>query len=483
MSFRNGFALGLAMLLVIVAGALGFRAAFVRKSTRAIQTESVPAHFSSRSSLSRNFEALATRVEGAVVNINTEHEAPANFRDPFRSFFNGPGVFDLFDGFGSSRWSSLGSGFIVNSDGYILTNSHVVENASRISVKLSDHRIMEAVVVGTDPKTDLAVLKIGSSNLPVLRLAQSDDVSVGEWVAAFGSPFGLDQTMTAGIISAKGRVIGSGFYDNFLQTDAAINPGNSGGPLVNLEGEVVGVNTTIPGQGRGFNGIGFAIPAATARRVYGLLMDSGKVTRGWIGIRIQEVTPEIARSFGLNDPGGALVSDVASGSPAAKAGLKSGDIILEFNGRQIQTSRDLSVAVADTKVGIRARMKILRNGQELWFDVTVGERPSAVAQHFRSPGINEPGRLGIVVENVTPEVQAQMNLSSTSGVLVIDVVPGSAADVGGVHPGDVIHAINHSHVFTAADLLAVMRDLKEGSTVLLRVERQGSIFYLAFELS
>jgi serine protease Do len=481
MSFRKGFALGLAMLLVIVAGALSFRKAFV-KSTGALQNKLSPADDSSLSPLKHNFEALAASVMGALVNVNTLREDAATLRDPFRDFFSGRRAFDLLDG-NNSRRSSLGSGFIVASNGYILTNSHVVENASKISVKLSDHRIMDAVVAGTDPKTDLAVLKIPGSNLPVLHLAQSDDVAVGDWVAAFGSPFGLEQTMTAGIISAKGRGAGPEPYGDLLQTDAAINPGNSGGPLVNLRGEVVGINTMIATRGLGFNGIGFAIPATTAGRVYDQLIKSGKVTRGWIGIRIQEVTPEIARSFGLKVRKGALVSEVASEGPAAKAGLRSGDIILEFNQQQILTSHDLSAAVADAKVGTSARMKVLRNGKELQLDLLVGEHPSAMAQRFRPPQLREPGRLGITVENVTPETQAQMNLLSSRGVLVIEVTPGSAADAGGVQPGDVIHAINHSPVYTAADLLAVTRNLREDSTVLLRLERQGKVLYLAFELS
>jgi serine protease Do len=477
MRFRNGFAFGSALLLFVVVGALGFRAAFLKKPGALVDSLRPGSH-PSQSPWDRSFEALAARVEGAVVNINTERDDGALVGNPFRGTFD---LFGLLDG--TVRRRGLGSGFLVNSDGYILTNSHVVENASKITVGLKDHRILDAMVLGTDPKTDLAVLKIRISNLPVLRFAPSDDVKVGDWVAAFGSPFGLEQTMTAGIISAKGRVWGSEFYDRFLQTDAAINPGNSGGPLVNLRGEVVGVNTVIPGPERGFGGIGFAIPATIAQKVYNRLVESGKVTRGWIGIRIQEVTPWIARSFGLAECKGALVSEVASDGSAAKAGVQPGDIILEFNRQQILTAYDLSAAVADAKVGTSAHIVMVRDGRELARDVPIGERPSAVARHFPPPEENGPGRLGITVEDVTPEIQAQMNLSSSSGVLVLEVAPGGAAGSGGVEPGDVIHAINHTAVRTAADLLAVMRHLKEDGAVALRLERRGRMFYLAFELS
>jgi serine protease Do len=482
MSFKKGFALGLVMLLVITAAVMAFRLAFFQRKPET-SSNPTPTHYSTRRLSDSDFESLAARVESAVVNVNTEFDVPTHFLFPFGDSFPGHGVFDSLDALGSFRRSSLGSGFLVHSDGYILTNSHVVEDASRISVKLSDNRILEAVVVGTDPKTDLAVLKIKGSNFPVLRLAQSDDVAVGEWVAAFGSPFGLEQTITAGIISAKGRVLGSEFYDHFLQTDAAINAGNSGGPLVNLRGEVVGVNTAIANQSAGFSGIGFAIPAETARSVCDRLIRSGRITRGWLGIRIQGVTPEIARSFGLEYPWGALVSEAVSGGPGAEAGLRSGDLILEYNHRKIQTPQDLSAAVADTQVGTKAHLRILRDGKEQSIDVSVGERPSAVARHFRSPEKSEPGRLGLTVENVTPEIRAQVNLASGSGVLVLDVSPGSAADSGGVRPGDVILGMNHSTVNTVADLLAITRDLKENSIVLLRLERRGKMFYLAFELS
>lgn len=482
MSFRNGLLIGLGMLLAVVGAVLGLRVRFDRNAVAVADTRDLAASTALRDPFSHDFSQLADRVGKSIVNISSERDDTRPFRNPLSDFFERHNPFELDDNAREAKRISLGSGFIVSSYGYILTNSHVVENASRISVRLNDKRIAAAVVVGTDPKTDLAVLKIGNRNLPPLSLAQTDDVAVGDWVAAFGGSFGLEQTMTAGIISAKGRAIGSNSF-NLLQTDAAINSENSGGPLVNMRGEVVGVNTTISDRGRGFKGIGFAIHAATARQVYEQLVRSGKVTRGWIGIRIQDVTPEIARSFELNRPGGALIADVSPNGPAAGAGIRSGDIILEFNHQQIQTTHDLLSAVADTKVGSSAPVNLLRVRKELSLNVTVGERPSAVAELFRSPEGNEPVKLGITVENVTPEVQAEMHLASNQGVLVIEVTPGSPADSGGVLPGDVIHSMNHAPVNRAADLLAAIGNLREDSTVLLMLERHGQLMYLAFQLS
>jgi serine protease Do len=344
--------------------------------------------------------------------------------------------------------------------------------------------------VGTDDNTDLAVIKVNASNLPVLKLAGSDQVKVGEWVLAFGSPFGLEQTMTAGIISAKGRYIGSGNYDNFLQTDAAINPGNSGGPLVNLNGEVVGINTMILSQSGGFQGVGLAIPAAMADNVYRQLIQSGKVTRGWLGVGIQEITPELAKSFNLSKPEGVLVSQIEPDSPAAKAGLRPEDVILEYNGKETKTRRDLSMAVADTKVGVPAKLKISRGGRTMNLDVAIGERPVEQVQaradepedKNTQQSSQQRGKIGVEVKNVSADVARQLNLKSTSGVLVTNVQPGSPADEGGLEPGDVIREINHKPVNNATDLQAETRNLKAGSTVLLNIVRQGQTFFVAFDL-
>lgn len=478
MSFRNGIILAILLLLMVAAGALGYRASLHRQQAAVLETQNSPGTMAP----GYDFSGLAEQVQKSVVNISTEHEQTGFLGNPLKDLLEGRNPFAVYRGARESRQTSLGSGFIVHSDGYILTNSHIVENASKINVKLSDKRIVTAVLVGMDPKTDLAVLKIQKDNLPVLPLAKSDDISVGDWVLAFGGPFGLDQTMTAGIVSAKGRALGPGVLDDLIQTDAAINPGNSGGPLVNLRGEVVGINTSVQSRGHVFAGIGFAIPAATARHVYEQLVRSGKVTRGWIGVQTQEVTPEIAKGFAYSGPGGALVSDVISDGPAAKAGISPGDIIQEFNNQQIKKPHDLLSAVANTKVGTSARIKTVRNGKGILLDISVEERPSAVSALFRSPQENEPGELGITVENVSPDVQAAMHLSSNEGVLVTEVAAGGSADEAGVLPGDVIRSINHKPVNSVSDLMAAMRKLKENSMVLLNLDRQGQMLYLAFQL-
>jgi len=485
--FGRGFALGLAMVLVILGGALGFRTAYDMGASSATTAAAI-ASANAPEQLSLGFEAVAKEVHGAVVNISTEqiiHNAAAGMEDPFREFFGGqdPFGFNFRQMPRDLKQKSLGSGFLVDPSGYILTNNHVVENASSITVKLDNGRELVAKVVGTDPQTDIAVLKIAGSGYPTLRLGNSDQVQVGDWVLAFGSPFGLQKTMTAGIISATGRVIGAGPYDNFLQTDAAINPGNSGGPLVNLSGEVVGINTMIASDSGGFQGIGFAIPVSMADKVYGQLVKNGKVTRGWLGVTIQSMTPELAKSFNLSPDKGALVADVTANSPAAKAGVQTGDVILEYSGREIHSSNDLSLAVADTKVGQQANLKILRDGKEMNLQVNVGERPADLAQAFQSSGAQEHGKLGITVENITPEAARQMRLSTTVGALVTEVRPGSPADEAGVQPGDIIKGVNNTSVTSAADVVTATRNLKSGDAVRLRLVRNGQSMFVAFELS
>ncbi len=330
----------------------------------------------------QSFADLAEKVKPAVVNISTETTVriPGN---PFRHFF-GPdeeGPFgDFFKRFFGDipdrelKQQSLGSGFIIDKDGYIITNNHVVEGADEIRVKLADKREFRARVVGRDPKTDLALIKISSvfKDLPTLPLGDSDKIRVGDWVLAIGNPFGLEHTVTQGIISATGRVIGSGPYDNFLQTDAPINPGNSGGPLINLKGEVIGINTAIIASGQG---IGFAIPSNMAKSVISQLKEKGKVTRGWIGVSIQSLTPELARSFGLKETKGALVADVEPGGPADLAGIKRGDIIISFNEIEIKEMSDLPRIVAETPIGKTVNVKIIRNGKEKVLRITIAPQP------------------------------------------------------------------------------------------------------------
>ena len=343
--------------------------------------------------LSKGFAAVSKQVEGAVVNISSEQLVQTSQQEEmFRRFFGDQGPFGNVPR--NRRENSLGSGVIVDPTGYVLTNNHVVDRGSKITVKLHDGREISASVVGKDAATDLAVLKINASNLHALRLGASSKVEVGDWVLAFGSPFGLEKTMTAGIVSAKGRVIGAGAYDDFLQTDAAINPGNSGGPLVNLAGEVVGINTVIFSRSGGFEGVGFAIPSDLAQSVYGQLAKTGKVTRGWLGVDIQELTPELAKSFNLQEKKGVLISQVEPRSPAAQAGVRSGDILVEYNGRLINSYKDLSLAVAESKVGGSSKLKVLRQGQGARAGCEGGGASPARWRGVRAAGIRRAGTAG-----------------------------------------------------------------------------------------
>lgn len=331
----------------------------------------------------QSFVELVEKVTPAVVNISTitTVRIPGN---PFRHFFGPPEESPFGDFFRrffgdipdrEVKRQSLGSGFIIDKEGYIITNNHVVEKAEEIKVKLSEGKEYQARVVGRDPKTDLALIKISSpfKDLPTLPLGDSDKVKVGEWVLAIGNPFGLEHTVTQGIISATGRVIGAGPYDNFLQTDAAINPGNSGGPLINMKGEVIGINTAIIATGQG---IGFAIPSNMAREIVSQLREKGKVVRGWIGVSIQTLTPELAQAFGLKEAKGALVAEVTAGSPADIAGLKNGDVIVLFDGHEIKDTKDLPRIVSETPVGKTVEVKVIREGKERIFKITVAEMKS-----------------------------------------------------------------------------------------------------------
>jgi serine protease Do len=359
----------------LIIGAAGFHLGEGRGASAISGPVTVPATpgIASAAQLGQAFGEVARRVEPAVVNINTEQVIRTS-GNPLEEFFGLRGMPREF------RRPSLGSGFIVDPQGYILTNNHVVRRADRISVKLNDGRTLDATVVGTDPQTDLAVIKIRETNLPYLRLADSSRTGVGDWVLAFGSPFGLEKTMTAGIISAKGRVIGAGQYDDFLQTDAAINPGNSGGPLVNLQGEVVGINTMIASDSGGWQGVGFAIPSSMAAGVYRQLADSGKVTRGWIGVSLDEVTPETARRLGLPDTKGAVVVQVEPRSPAARGGLRPGDVIVASNGQAILAPHNLKLAMAESRPDTPLRLSVLRNGSQVSLELRLGQRPAQVAE-------------------------------------------------------------------------------------------------------
>ncbi len=435
-----------------------------------------------------SFAAIARKTMPVVVNISTTSQRSSRTGpggsfgglDPLEDFFN------RFFGETVPRETpqrSLGSGIVISKEGEILTNYHVVKNADVIKVKLSDQTEHEARVVGKDERTDLALIRIGkgTNNLPVARLGTSAGLEVGDWVLAIGNPFGLELTVTAGIVSAKGRVIGAGPYDNFIQTDASINPGNSGGPLINMQGEVVGVNSAIFSQSGGNIGIGFAIPMDLAKKIVDQLKKNGRVVRGWLGIRAQDVSPQLAASLGLSRTSGvmAVVTEVAENSPAAEAGVKSGDVILEFNGKPLPKSQDLPSLVADTPPGQKITLKIAREKNEQTVAVRVGELPEE-----REPVAQAEGKdsdLGLRVQKVTPELSRRRGLNTTKGVIVVEVKPGSPADQAGVEPGDVIREVNQRPVNTVKDFENSVRQSKRVDRLLLLVQRGDNAVFFALK--
>jgi serine protease Do len=436
-----------------------------------------------------NFTELAEKARPGVVNIQTVKTVRGGGR-VFRHFFGNPfgggqspfdrqNPFEDFSGpdmgegpEGGFSQKSLGSGFVLDTDGYIVTNNHVVEGADQIKVKLANGKEFDAKVVGRDPKTDLALIKInGSSDLQPLKMGNSDDLKVGSWVVAIGSPFGLEQTVTAGIVSAKGRIIGSGPYDNFIQTDASINPGNSGGPLINMKGEVIGINTAITASGQG---IGFAIPTSTAKEVLPQLKGKGKVTRGWLGVSIQEITGDLAKSFGLKETTGALVAEVVKGGPAEKAGIEQGDVVVGFDGKEIREAKDLPRIVAATPVGKSVTVKVMRAGKAMTRDLKIGEMEEKTAEVAKAPSGK---RVGIGVQNMTPEIAQSLGLKNGSGIVVTQVEQGSPAAEAGIRRGDVIREINRKPVKNVEEFRRQVGESKEGASILLLVQRgEGSMY-------
>jgi serine protease Do len=430
-----------------------------------------------------NFSDLAEKVRPGVVNLQVIKKVknvgfglrgnPFGDQNPFGDFFgpfsegNPPS--------GSHKQQGVGSGFIMSQDGYILTNNHVVEDADQIKVKLSNGKEYDGKVVGRDPKTDLALVKIdGAPDLQPLRLGNSEDLKVGSWVVAIGSPFGLEQTVTAGIVSAKGRVIGSGPYDNFIQTDASINPGNSGGPLINMKGEVIGINTAIIASGQG---IGFAIPINMAKDIAPQLQDKGHVTRGWLGVSIQEMTPELAKSMGLKEKKGALVAQVVTGSPAEKAGIEQGDVIVAFDGKEVADSKDLPRIVASTPVGKTVTVKLSREGKTTERQVKLGEMEEKGVEVSKAPSSHKA--LGIGVQNLTPEIAKELGVKKSAGVVVTRVEPESPAAEAGIQPGDVIQEVNRKPVKNVEDFAQKVEKANDKDSVLLFIQRGPNNLFAA----
>ena len=427
-----------------------------------------------------SFAAIAKKTMPVVVNISTtsQRSPRSGSNDPIEDFFN------RFFGEAPPKENnqrSLGSGIMISKDGEILTNYHVVRNADTIKVKLADHTEYEARLIGKDDRTDLALIKIRRSggNLPFARLGSSSQLDVGDWVMAIGNPFGLEHTVTAGIVSAKGRVIGAGPYDNFIQTDASINPGNSGGPLINAEGEVIGVNSAIFSQSGGNVGIGFAIPIDLAKKIADQLRKHGKVVRGWLGVRVQDVTPTLASSVGLtrNPNETALVTEVAEKSPAAEASVKTGDIIVEFNGKPVPKSHDFPGVIADTTPGQKVTLKIFRDKKEQVVGVRIGELAEDSEANQQAEA--RDAELGLRVQRITPEAARRLGLASAKGVLVVEVQPGSPADQVGIEPADVIREVNQRAVSNVKEFERATRQGRRGDRILLLVQRGDNAVFFA----
>ena len=444
-----------------------------------------------------DFTELVEANRAAVVNISTTQrrtpradrpQMPRGFEipdlpedSPFREFFRrffGEGEIEEFDA------QSLGSGFIISEDGFIISNNHVVRNADEVVVRLSDRREFTATVVGTDEASDVALLKIDAEGLPVVRIGTGYELKVGEWVLAIGSPFGFDHSVTAGIVSAKGRSLPRENYVPFIQTDVAINPGNSGGPLFNLDGQVVGVNSQIFSRTGGFMGLSFAIPIDVAMDVADQLREKGRVSRGWLGVLIQDVTRELAESFGMDKPQGALVARVLDGSPAERAGFEVGDIVLSFDGHAIERSSELPPIVGRTRAGREVGVGILRAGQAMTLQVTTDELPAedevqvAAAQ---GPDGVEATRLGIVVRDMTEEEGASVD-AAERGVVVSSVSAGGPAERAGIREGDLILMLDNRKVANGDDFSRLVAELRQGKAVSVLVQREGNPVFLALKL-
>ncbi len=428
-----------------------------------------------------SFADLARELSPAVVNISTTTVVKGRqggagpgspFEDEFfRRFFPSPQR--------PQKRSSLGSGFIINKDGFIVTNNHVVDGADEIVAILKEGDEYPAKVIGKDTKTDLALIKIEPKNgLPVIRLGDSDQIQVGDWVLAIGNPFGLGHTVTAGIVSAKGRELGAGPYDDFIQTDAAINPGNSGGPLFDMAGNVIGINTAIITRSGGSQGVGFAIPVDLAKLIVSQLNESGRVTRVWLGVMIQQITPEIRDSLGLKSRKGALVADVVKGGPAEKAGIERGDVIVRFNGEEVQSQRELPTMVAFLTPGRKVEVVVWRDGGEKIFKVTLEEMEEEPAVAEGTQEEVQEG-LGLRVQNITTEIAEQLGLTSTEGVVVSGVDPSGTAAQAGIRRGDLILEVNRAKVTDFKSLTSILKKDKDNKSTLFLINRGGRTIFIA----
>lgn len=442
--------------------------------------------------LSTAFENAAEIITPSVVNISASVKIRRNTStspgvpDPFREFFGE----DFFERFniprvpeGGQMQQGMGTGVIVNENGYILTNNHVVGEADKVEVRLHNKQTYEAEVVGTDPKTDIAVIRIDAPDLKPAQLGDSDRLKIGEWVVAAGNPFGLDNTITAGIVSAKGRsIMGGSSYEDFIQTDAAINPGNSGGPLVNLRGEVIGINTAIFSRSGGYMGIGFAIPISMAKDVMNSLIKEGRVVRGWLGVGIQNLTKELAKSFNVADTKGALVGHVEPDGPADKAGIRQGDIIVEFANEEVKDINQLRNAVAAVKPGTSSAVVVIRDGRKKSLRVKLGELDAATPE--KKPDVQESAAedLGVRIEPLTRDLARRLGSERTSGVVVTSVRPGSPAALSGIQPRDILLEGNGKEINSLDDVEKVLSKDALEDGVRLVVESRGMQRFVFLQL-
>ena len=439
------------------------------------------------------FVEIAKKQNPAVVNISTKMKRRARpprpprdpqtpgGKDPFQDFY------DKFFGDREKKpRAGMGSGFIIDKEGHILTNNHVIDGADEIVVLIEEggngEKEYDAELIGTDSKTDIALIKLvlkegGRTDFPALSLGNSDKLEVGEWVVAIGNPFGLSHTVTVGVVSAKERNIGSGPYDEFIQTDASINPGNSGGPLMNIKGEVIGINTAIISGNTGGNvGIGFAIPINIAKGILDDLKEKGTVTRGWLGVMIQKITPDLAESFNLDRTEGALVGDVIPNSPAEKAGIKRGDVIVKFDNQEVNTMEALPKIVGSTTPGKAVKVEVFRDGKKTVLDVTIAVLKD---ESIKVAAVNP---VGIQVQDITPDIAQSLQLGDVEGVLVSDVTPGEPGGEAGLKRGDIISEVNRTKVKNTDDYNAIASNLKSGDTALMLVKRGGTTIYIAVKL-
>lgn len=462
---RNSFALLLALVLLFPAGAVNAQ---------------LP-----------DFTHLVESASPAVVNISTKQKAPATGANPhfpdleglppiFREFFE-RSIPEMPHGRQQPDAQSLGSGFIISSDGYVLTNNHVVANADEIIVRMPDRSELNARLVGADPRTDVALLKLDTTGLPTVKLGKSDALKPGEWVLAIGSPFGFDHTVTAGVVSATGRNLPNDSYVPFIQTDVAINPGNSGGPLFNLRGEVVGINSQIFTRSGGFMGLSFAIPIDIAMDIADQLRTDGKVSRGWLGVVIQDVNRGLAESFGLDRPAGALIAQVLDGGPAAKSGLRVGDVILSVDGKEINMSADLPHLIGTIKPNSEARLGIARDGDRRTLTVSIGAMPEDGEKSAAGDSVEKSSnRLGVEVSDLTADQKRSLDLQG--GVVITEVFDGPAAMIG-LRPGDVITHLANQATDSASTFGRIAEQLPKNRSVSMRVLRQGRASFITFKLS